>query len=502
MTLVTLLARSTQRTPGALAVKGPGGALTYADLDRLANRIAHTLTAHGVQKGERVGIWLEKSIYAVACMQGILRVGAVYVPLDPFSPASRIETILHACEVRLLIGMQQRLVRLAQEKTGSLQTLCVEHAEEWETVLAANTEPGAWDAPEPADLAYILFTSGSTGTPKGICISHQNALAFVQWAVEAFQVSAQDRLANVAPLHFDLSVFDLYAAFSSGAAVYLVPEGLVPEKLVAWMLQEQLTIWYSVPAALMMMMESGGLCELSSLPLRLVLFAGEAFPLKYLHKLYQRWSASVRFWNLYGPTETNVCTCFDLNAWDRALDKPLPIGRACSGDQVWAVKEDGSLVEPSEIGELVVSGPTVMQGYWGQPAQDQRPYFTGDLVRLETNGVYTYLGRRDHMRKVRGYRVEPGAIEAVLARHPAVHEVAVIVTGEAIEARLVACVVITTEPRLSLLQLKRFCAEHLPRYMIIDAVRFFSNLPRTRNGKIDRLELARQLDQGVIPQEE
>lgn len=497
MTLVTLVNQSAQCNPDALAVKGPDGELTYVALDRLANRVAHTLTARGVRKGERVGIWLEKSIYAVAFMQGILRVGAVYIPLDPFSPAPRIEKIVRDCEVSLLICMRQRLERLARADLAPLQILYVEQPESWETVLAANTEPGAWGAPELTDLAYILYTSGSTGTPKGICISHQNALAFVQWAVEAFQVSSQDRLANVAPLHFDLSVFDLYAAFSRGATVYLVPEGLVPEKLVAFVVRERITIWYSVPAALIAMMDAGGLCELTSLPLRLVLFAGEAFPLKHFRRLYQRWSASVRFWNLYGPTETNVCTCFEPGAWDGALDKPLPIGRACSGDQVWAVKEDGSRVEPTETGELVVSGPTVMQGYWGQLAQGNRPYFTGDLVRLGTDGVYSYVGRRDEMRKVRGYRIEPGEIEAVLAEHPAIHEVAVIVTGEAMEARLVACAVSKTEPRPSLLQLKKNCAEHLPRYMIIDALRFFPALPRTRNGKIDRLELARYLDQGA-----
>ena len=502
MTLVTLLAQSAQRTPGALALKGPDGTLTYAALDQLANRVAHTLAALDVRKGDRVGIWLEKSVYTVAFMQGVLRVGAAYLPLDPFSPASRIGTILRDCNVRLLISTPQRLARLEHEDFASLQTLCAEQAQEWDAVLAADTRPGAWSTPELTDMAYILYTSGSTGTPKGICLSHQNALAFVQWAVEAFQVSSRDRLANVAPLHFDLSVFDLYAAFSAGASVYLVPEGLVPEKLVTFIIQEQLSIWYSVPSVLMMMMEDGGLCELARLPLRLVLFAGEPFPLHHLRRLYRRWSADMRFWNLYGPTETNVCTAFALHEWDGSLDKPLPIGRACSGDEVWAVKEGGSPVVPLESGELVVSGPTVMLGYWGQPAQEQRPYFTGDLVRLEASGVYTYLGRRDHMRKVRGHRVEPGEIEAVLAAHPAIHEVAVIVSGEAMEARLVACVVCKREPRPSLLQLKKLCAEHLPRYMIIDAVRFFSALPRTRNGKIDRLKLAHHLEQGVLPQEE
>jgi clorobiocin biosynthesis protein CloN4 len=169
----------------------------------------------------------------------------------------------------------------------------------------------------------------------------------------------------------------------------------------------------------------------------------------------------------------------------------VPIGTAASGDRVWAVKPDGSAVGAGETGELMVAGPTAMLGYWGRPPLGDAPYATGDLVRLRADGNFDYLGRLDHMVKVRGHRVELGEIEAVLSAHRAVHEAAVVVKGAGTEARLVAFIAANGQPP-SLLEIKRHCAERLPRYMIVDDLRCLSRLPRTRNGKIDRLALGRE----------
>lgn len=495
MNLQDLVSCSAKRTPGALAVKGPDKSMTYSELDHLANRFARALTHLGVQRGDRVGIWLEKSTNTVAAMQGALRLGAIYVPLDPLSPAARIGSILHDCDMRALVTAQKRAeaTLISENIPQSVACLCLDGAGSGmsqDDLVAFSDEPIQGPITSENEIAYILYTSGSTGKPKGVCISHHNALAFIEWAAETLQATSTDRFANHAPFHFDLSVLDLYGAFLVGAAVILIPDGIsyIPQGLVNFLVREKPTIWYSVPSVLMLMMEHGELLAVERLPLRAVLFAGEPFPIKHLRQMYERWP-TVRFLNLYGPTETNVCTFYEVTEIQSERAIPVPIGQACSGDRVWAQKVDGTIAQPDEEGELMVSGPTVMIGYWRQPSQGNRAYATGDIVRLQPDGNYVYTGRRDHMVKVRGHRVELGDIEAALVEHPDIHEAAVFVIGSGTEARLIAYVVSSNKVAPSLLDIKRHCAERLPRYMIVDIVRILPTLPRTRNGKVDRLML-------------
>lgn len=504
MSLGDLVIRAAERAPDAPAVRGPDASLSYRELDRLSNRLARALSALGVRKGDRVGIWLEKSARTVAAMQGVLRLGAAYVPLDPFLPISRARTIVRDCAMSALVTTSARARDLCAEPDEQAVGYLITDGPasvpggvagpskrvRWEDLEALPDVPIERPQIDPRDLAYILYTSGSTGKPKGVCISQENALAFIEWAAALLEATPLDRFSNHAPFHFDLSVLDLYAAFLVGASVSIIPDGMsyVAKNLVEYIVREQITVWYSVPSALIMMMDQGGLLDVPAPPLRAVLFAGEPFPIKHLRRLYQRWP-SLRLMNLYGPTETNVCTYHEVRGIDDARTQPVPIGRACSGNRVWAVRPDGAVAEAGEEGELMVSGPTVMLGYWGKPPQGDAPYATGDIVRRGEDDDYIYVGRRDHMVKVRGHRVELGDIEAALEVHSEVCEAAVVVVGEGLEARLVAFLVPTDAARVSLIDIKRHCAARLPRYMIVDSVRFVDTLPRTRNGKIDRLKL-------------
>lgn len=495
MSLADLVIESARRTPGALAVRGPDGALTYAELDGLGNQLGRALAGLGVGAGDRVGIWLEKSGRGIAAMQACLRLGAAYVPLDPSSPTSRILTIIEDCQLRAVVTSSAR-ARALGEVLPSLACLRVDD-DRW-TKEASEPLPSVARASD--DLAYVLYTSGSTGRPKGVCISEENALAFVRWAALELRATAGDRFANHAPFHFDLSVLDLYVAFLAGGCVSIVPEGAsyLPERLVALLREEQITVWYSVPSALILMMEEGGLLGAEGLPLRCIAFAGEPFPIKQLRRLRRRWP-DVRLLNLYGPTETNVCTWYEVHEISDDQAHPVPIGRACSGDEVWAEKPDGSRCGAGEEGELVVRGPTVMLGYWGLAPQGTRPHRTGDIVRLRPDGEYVYVGRIDHMVKIRGHRVELGEIEAALQQHEDVREAAVTLHGSGMHARLVAFVATHSGEPPPLLSLKRHCAERLPRYMIVDGVEHVAALPRTGNGKLDRIELARRVAASTPP---
>ncbi|MCP3060219.1 amino acid adenylation domain-containing protein [Myxococcus sp. K38C18041901] len=493
MTLDQIVMRAAARNPGAIAVRGPDEVLTYGQLDALANQVARVLRELGVQHGDRVGLWTEKSARAVAAMQGIARLGAAYVPLDPLNPATRTRLILDDCRIDVVVTSAARAAELRNGGMERLRFLLVDDTgpgRAWTSLGGVSPEPLPGHGVDDHALAYILYTSGSTGTPKGVCISQRNALAFIEWSHALLGTTPEDRFSNHAPFFFDLSVLDLYAAFLGGASVTLIPETLAftPKKLVELVLRERFTIWYSVPSALILMMSEGGLLEHEDLPFRTVLFAGEPFPIRHLRPLRERLAAA-RFFNLYGPTETNVCTAYEVGDISPERTEPVPIGHASCGDRVWLARSTEDEATQPGVGELMVEGPTVMLGYWGQPPQGSRPYATGDLCRQLPDGGFEYLGRRDNMLKVRGRRIEPGEIETALLSHPAVREVGVVTTASGLDARLVAFVVAADGTKPTLLQLKKHCAERLPRYMIIDELRVLPELPRTQNGKLDRRAL-------------
>lgn len=489
MKLHDLVRHSARRVGDAVAVTAADGRLTYGELDAEANRTARALAEMGVRRGDRVALWLGKSTLTVAVMQGILRLGAAYVPVDSLLPPERAARLLFDCVPRVVVTSAQRS-HLLRQHSVSTTFLCTDAGgagSAWDTVLSQSTEHLPDPGGSASDLAYILYTSGSTGTPKGVCLSHSNALAFINWAATELGASAGDRFANHAPLHFDLSILDLYVAFRAGASVHLIPQEMAyaPRLLVDILVQQKITVWYSVPSALILMTRDGGLLNVRPPALRAVLFAGEKYPIDHLRQL-REYLPDVRLLNLYGPTETNVCTFYEVADIPAEQICPVPIGKACAGNRVWAVRQDGELVSPGEEGELIVDGPTVMLGYQGGPAQSGKPYATGDRVILQSDGNYQYLGRRDGMVKLRGHRVETGEVEAGLQAHPAVGEVAVVVSGTDVEAKLVAYVVSANDERLDLLEAKRHCATVLPRHMIIDSIRHVKELPRTDNGKVDR----------------
>ena len=479
MRLHRLVIESAARHPQRTAVVAPDGELSYRELDERADALAHRLKSLGVSRGDRVVVWSEKSAAVVVAFQAVLRLGAAYVPADGSAPVTRVAVLAEDCAASAVLTTADRLDAVTDAVPGGLP--CLDLGAELPGPAA-----GVDEAVEPDDLAYILYTSGSTGAPKGVCISHRNALAFVDWSVDLLSPVPDDRFSNHAPLTFDLSVLDLYAAFAAGASVHLVPAELAyaPAQLVEFLTARGITVWYSVPSALILMMREGGLLEHAAPDsLRAVLFAGEPFPIAHARRL-AAWTPA-RLFNLYGPTETNVCTFREVGAADLARDQPAPIGAASCGDRVWARDAEGGVCAPGEEGELLVDGPTVMLGYWGREPH-RGPYATGDIVTVLPDGSFDYVGRRDHMVKVRGHRIELGEVEAALTAHPDVTEAAAVVVGHGLESRLVACVLPAAGRRPGVLSLRRHCAERLPRYMVADDFRVLDELPRTRNGKIDR----------------
>jgi amino acid adenylation domain-containing protein len=490
--------------------------MSYRRLDEQSNRLARLLRERGVRRGDRVGLYFPKAIESVVSMLGILKAGAVYVPLDPQAPAKRCAYIIANCGMRALIATDAKLRGLASGLPPSVKfSVLVDRASGsngagdkvgWEELSAISASPLPTASVE-SDLAYILYTSGSTGDPKGVMISHRNALTFIDWCAATFQPRAEDRFSSHAPLHFDLSVFDIYNSIEAGATLYMLDHEttLFPASVAAFIEQHRLSVWYSVPSALTSLVLHGNLAARDLSRIRLILFAGEVFPMKYLRLTLEAFPQA-QFHNLYGPTETNVCTYFEVDrARANSLDR-LPIGKACANTEVFAVDDYGQIVESGGAGELYVRGPGVALGYWGdrektgramlpngfQPNFEDRMYRTGDLVSLDGDGVYWFLGRRDNMVKSRGYRIELGEIEAALYSHPAIREAAVVpIPDEQIGNKLKAIIVLNDSTPLSVADVQRYCAQRIPLYMIPEPVEFRDSLPKTSTGKVDRRELSK-----------
>lgn len=520
-----LLTESARRLPQQPAVVSSEESLSYAELDSVSNQIANQLIADGVRAGDRVAIFLPKSTRSVAALFGIQKAGAAYVPLDPNSPPQRAAYILRNCDVRGLVTSSEKLNTLPEEffQGDTVRSLLLTdgptkeaighragqaHVSSWAEVQANVSVTNPLVPVIENDLAYILYTSGSTGEPKGVAISHLNSLTFVNWCFDEFGVSPSDKVSSHAPFHFDLSVFDIFCTIKAGATIYLVPNEILafPVRLASWIAEQGITIWYSVPSALIQLLERGRLETQNYERLRTVLFAGEVFPIKYLRQLVQR-IPHPGYYNLYGPTETNVCTYYQVQASDVAPERtePVPIGKACANTEVVGIDDQGKPAGENGEGELYVRSSTVMKGYWGRPDATAKVvlpnflndrfsdviYKTGDIVRLLPNGNYQYIGRRDKMIKSRGYRIELGEIEAALYAHPEVKEAAVVaIADERIGARIVAYIV--SKNGLGPRELENHCKEHLPRYMMPEKFEFRLRLPKTSTGKIDKTSLEKE----------
>ncbi len=453
-------------------------ATTFSQLFEQARSLSHSLTKRGLGKGDRVALVLPKSTEAITSLFAVLMAGAIYVPIQPRWPAERIQSTIDDCAPRFTI----------KESESGLVIVDCANGEEllWRDMLAASH--GACPEPDvaPDDPAFILFTSGSTGKPKGVVISHRAVGAFVKWSAEEFQLHREDRIACPSPLSFDLSTFDIFNMALIGATCVLVPDQVVwmPRFLTQFVREQRITVWYSVPSILAGMLNEGRFTRGTYPDLRVILFAGEVLAGRHLAKLQAVVPHAVCA-NLYGPTETNVITWYQVpSGFDPS--QPVPIGKACPYAEV--MMDSGN-------GELLASGESLMRGYWNRPQETEqafvsvsgkRFYCTGDRVSLTDRGDYVYLDRLDRQVKRRGFRIELGEIEAALLRHTEVLEAAVIATHDSeAQTEIAAFVRRCPDSALSLVDIKTFCAQFLPSYSMPDRVFFVEAMPKGNRGKID-----------------
>ncbi len=507
-----------ERRPETPAVVLGGEGLTYGELERRSNQLARALRDAGAKPGDRVGLLMPKSPTAVLAMLGALKADCIYVPLDPAGPAPRVAAMIERSEPRVVLVAGAGAGLLAEIRTegpAASMTVGSLDAEAARTAPCAVgfhladvlTQPVGRPDPEgaPPDAAYLLFTSGSTGVPKGVPITHGSAVCFVEWAVRHFGIEPGERLSGHSPLHFDLSVLDVFGSLAAGATCHMVPPAVnfPPRALAEWIRASELTQWFSVPSVLTYVARFDAVKPGDFPTLRRLLWGGEVLPTPVLIHWMSR-LPHVQFTNLYGPTEATIASSYyTVPRCPDDPSAPIPIGSACDGEELLVLDAALRPVPAGEMGDLYIRGAGLSPGYWQDEVRTaaaflpdatrpgERIYRTGDLARVGPDGLVYFHGRSDQQIKSRGYRIELGEIESGLDALGVLRECAVVgLPSDGFEGTLICCAFVPEHGRdVTAIQLKAALAKRLPAYMVPAQWARVDAIPRNSNGKVDRAQV-------------
>ncbi len=515
------LDHAVRNSPRSVAITDGKSSWSYQELGLRANRLAACLNHHGVKPGNRVVIAMNRSLSIVEAIFGVLKSGAIYIPVSPETPAIRRNKIIKNSEpVAFILDAQTMKSWQAEDSGSSLPALliCLDrkasiqqttgkiiiNREEIEAfshrAKAIKPEPGS-DFP-----AGIYYTSGTTGEPKGVVLTHRNIHEYIKWVIDTIGIEKSDTILWTAPYYFDMSLFDIYGSIRAGARLCLADEKclLFPPLLVELAESQKVTIWKGV-ASLLMYLARSGIIAPGRLPtLRKIIFSGEVLPAKYLIQWMKAFPDKI-FYNAYGPTEaTGISMYYRVNSIPDSPEERIPLGKPCENTEIFLLDENLKPVPEGEPGEIFISGICVAKGYWNDeertkecfidnpfnPGKGEIIYRTGDLARLRPDGNYEFLGRKDDQVKYMGYRIELQDIEQALISLPAVQDAGVIlVEAESEELSELHAFIETSEENLTAKDLSQGLKKILPAYMIPKKFHFIKRIPRNKNGKIDRRAL-------------
>lgn len=491
--------QSAARFPEKAAVCCEEASLSFSEVEQFSNAFSRAIKKAGVKRGSFVPFFMKKSERSILSILSILKADCAYVPVDVKSPGQRLQSILKATQATVVV-VDSESQALIESLLPEAERPVLLNVSEFEPV---EIEPVAYENLS-IDIAYVLFTSGSTGVPKGVMIPHKAIIDYIDWCVETYNLSDQDVISNHAPLYFDNSTFDLYTAFKSGATLHLVHDELnaVLPALVNWISSREITTFFCVPSVLTLLLKSRRLKPDRFPKLRHVIFAGEVLPPDVLRSWMEIYPG-IQFTNMYGPTEITVdCTYHVITEPPAEGATNIPIGKARNNMELYVRGEDGSLSQAvGARGELLVRGTSVAYGYLGDTEKTnkvfiQNPlhstfhdplYCTGDLVEIDANGDYLFIGRADNQIKYLGYRIELGEIEASLTALEVVEEGVVVFGKAAGDANEEIGAYVSLKEGVDVTVLNGLLKERLPAYMVpTKVVLAESEFPRTPNGKYDR----------------
>jgi long-chain acyl-CoA synthetase len=499
--------------PTAVALVCDSARYSYGDIDGRAQRLAATLQAQGVRRGDRVAIYMDNCAEAVISIFAVLKAGAVFMPVNPQTKADKLAYLLNDSGARALLShgsLQEIVTRSVGNATGGLVALII--AEPAATVVAGHAvvpfavatsdeaPVSAFQVPPTIDqdLASIIYTSGSTGEPKGVMLSHLNMTSAATSISTYLGLRGDDIIFNVLPLAFDYGLYQVLMASRVGASVVLHRSLAFPIKIVEAMARERVTVLPFVPTAFSMVLNLSSLQSFDLSALRIVTNTAAALSEAHIRDIRAAFPQA-RLFSMYGLTECKRVTYLPPEQLDI---RPMSVGRGMPNEEVWLVDEEGRRLPNGSVGELVVRGSNVMRGYWNKPEQSaerlkpgeipgEKVLYSGDIFRTDAEGYLYFVARKDDIIKSRGEKVSPREVENVLYRIEGVLEAAVIgvldpVLGQAVKAFLVLKPGYEMDAR----EVIRFCLAHLESFMAPKYVEFVPQLPRTDTGKISKRGLS------------
>ncbi len=502
------LENSAKRTPDKVALICAGQRLTYRQVDADANRVANGLLAAGVQRGDRVAVWLPNSVEAVLAIFGILKIGATFVVVNTTTKPDKLAYVLNNCQAKALFAPGRQAETVVEVMTSvpslTLGVLCEQDAEaiphsnvkSFPALLAAASAEHPANPCIDIDLACLIYTSGSTGDPKGVMSTHANVAFAASSIITYLENVPDDIVIDVLPLSFDYGLYQLLMTFKFGGTLVLERSFVYPAATLKRIEEERVTGLPGVPTLFAMLLQMDlSRFDLSSL--RYVTNTAAALPVEHIQRLRDAFPWA-KLYSMYGLTECKRTLYLPPAELDR---RPGSVGIAIPGTEVWIEDEAGRRVGPGEVGELVVRGSHVMQGYWQDPkttADRYRPgrypaerlFYTGDLFKMDDEGFFYFVARKDDIIKTRGEKVAPKEVESVIYRLPGVVEAAVIGVPDALLGEAVkAFVVCAPDANLSERDVLRHCAQYLEDFAMPKQVEFRDSFPRTESGKIQKRAL-------------
>jgi long-chain acyl-CoA synthetase len=488
---------SARRYPDKTAVVFGGARISYGQLAADAARLANVLRRRGVCRGERVVIFLDNSPETIVALFAALEAGAVFSLVNPGTKADKLAYILNNCRARAVIT-EKRLLAVASQAIERAPSVAVTLLAPYDEII----EAGA-DLPPPnpgidLDLAMIVYTSGSTGFPKGVMMTHRNVITAATSITTYLESGPQDIVLNVLPLAFDYGLYQALMCAKVGATLVLEKSFAYPAVVLERLRGERVTGFPIVPTMAALLLQLKDLAPGMFPDLRYMTNTAAALPPAHIARL-QELFPTTRIFSMYGLTECKRCTYLPP---EQLSIRPGSVGIAIPGTEVYVVDEQGERVAPGVVGELVVRGGHVMQGYWGDTETTDRrlkrgPYpwekvlYTGDLFKTDDAGYLYFVARKDDIIKTRGEKVSPKEVENVLYELAGVREAAVVGMPDAVlGAAIKAIVVVEPGAALTEREVIRHCAKHLEEFMVPKLVEFRSELPKTDTGKISRREAA------------
>ncbi|QDU24190.1 class I adenylate-forming enzyme family protein [Urbifossiella limnaea] len=508
MRVERFLADSAARHPDKTALVVGDARVSFAELDATANRLAHALRARGAGRGDRVVVFLDNSVEAVAALFAVLKAGGVFSVVNPTTKADKLAYVLNNCRAAAVVTSQRLLAAAgpavgqapsvrATVVAGAIGEPAVRGGVAWADALAgAPADP----PPEPGvdiDLAMIIYTSGSTGFPKGVMMTHQN-IDFAATSITTYlENTPDDIILSVLPLAFDYGLYQVLMAAKLGMTVVLEQSFAFPAVVLQKLEAERATGFPVVPTIAALLLKMRDLTPGRFPHLRYLSNTAAALPPAHIRKL-QELFPTTRVFSMYGLTECKRCTYLPP---DQLATRPGSVGKAIPGTEAYVVGDGGERLGPGAVGELVIRGGHVMKGYWENPEATDRmlrpgPYpwekvlHTGDLFKADEEGFLYFVGRKDDIIKSRGEKVSPKEVENVLYALPGVREAAVVgVPDPVLGMALKAVIAPTDDAGLTARDVVAHCAAHLEDFMVPRLVEFRAELPKTDTGKIRRGEV-------------